>query len=95
MWITFPRVSKTEYTVLISTHGMFQNRNYRDVKRKPLGTIDDEQREEIKLAETREYDINEILSKAKENKVKISEISAGNPWVRSGLSGNQIHKLRE
>ena len=35
MWITFPRVSKTEYTVLILTHGMFQNRNYRDVKRKP------------------------------------------------------------
>ena len=35
MLITFPRVLKTEYIVLISTHGMFQKRNYRDVKRKP------------------------------------------------------------
>ena len=47
---------------------MLDKRYREDVKRKPLGTIDDEQREEIKLAETREYDINEILSKAKENK---------------------------
>ncbi len=36
MWITSLRVSQMEYTVLISTHGMFQNRNYRDVKRKLL-----------------------------------------------------------
>ena len=48
---------------------MLDKRYREDVKRKPLGVIEeDEQREEIKLAETREYDINEILSKAKENK---------------------------
>lgn len=48
---------------------MLDKRYREDVKKKTLGEIDeDEKREQIKLAETREYDINEILSKAKENK---------------------------
>ena len=48
---------------------MLDKRYREETKKKSLGEIDeDEKREEIKLAETREYDINEILSKAKENK---------------------------
>ena len=54
---------------------MLDKRYREDVKKKSLGSIDeDEEREEIKLAETREYDINEIISKAKENKQNDYEI---------------------
>lgn len=54
---------------------MLDKRYREDVKKKSLGSIDeDEEREEIKLAETREYDINEIISKAKENKQNDYEV---------------------
>ena len=54
---------------------MLDKRYREDVKKKSLGEIDEnEQREQINLAETREYDINEILSKAKENKQNDYEV---------------------
>ena len=54
---------------------MLDKRYREDVKKKSLGEIDEsEERESISLAETREYDINEILSKAKENKENDYEI---------------------
>ena len=54
---------------------MLDKRYREDVKKKSLGEIDeDEEREKINLAETREYDINEIISKAKENKQDDYEI---------------------
>lgn len=54
---------------------MLDKRYREDVKKKTLGEIDEsEERESISLAETREYDINEILSKAKENKENDYEI---------------------
>jgi len=63
-------LSKDGKTIDIDRLKDMLDKKYReDVKKKTLGEIDaDEHREEIKLAETREYDINEILSKAKENK---------------------------
>ena len=54
---------------------MLDKRYREDAKKKTLGEIDDDEpREKIKLAETREYDINEILSKAKENKQSDYEV---------------------
>lgn len=52
------------------------DKKYReDVKRKSLGEIDEnEPKEEIKLDETREYDINQILSKAREEKESDYEV---------------------
>ena len=52
------------------------DKKYReDVKSKSLGKIDDfEEKEEIKLDETREYDINEIISKAREEKQNDYEV---------------------
>ena len=48
---------------------MLDKRYREDIKRRPLGVIDEnEEREEINLDETRAYDINEILSKAREEK---------------------------
>ena len=54
---------------------MLDKRYREDVKKKTLGNVDeDEERAKISLAETREYDINEILSKAKENKQNDYEV---------------------
>ena len=54
---------------------MLDKRYREDIKSKSLGSIDDdEQRKAITLAETREYDINEILSKAKEGKQNDYEV---------------------
>ena len=52
------------------------DKKYREeTKSRPLGRLnDDEEREKINLAETREYDINQILSKAKEEKQSDYEI---------------------
>ena len=54
---------------------MLDKRYREDAKKKTLGEIDEnEEREKISLAETREYDINEIISKAKENKQNDYEV---------------------